>query len=71
MAAKTRDGNADSVKSVFWIVDLAIHVGLWLLLASIRAVIADLVAAHLLWRDDPVGAGPGAPALLPERDDRS
>ncbi|KVL19472.1 DUF4400 domain-containing protein [Burkholderia sp. MSMB1826] len=56
MAAKTRDGNADSVKSFFWIVDLAIHVALWLLLASILAVIADLVAAHLLWRDDPVGA---------------
>lgn len=61
MAAKTRDGNADGVKSFFWIVDLAIHVALWLLLASILAVLADLVAAHFLWRDDPVG---GVQALL-------
>ncbi|WP_343671277.1 DUF4400 domain-containing protein [Paraburkholderia heleia] len=61
MAGKTRDGNADSVKSFFWIVDLAIHVALWLLLASILAVVADLVAAHFLWRDGPVG---GVQALL-------
>ncbi|CAM2187870.1 Integrating conjugative element membrane protein [Paraburkholderia sacchari] len=55
MATKTRDGNADGVKSFFWVVDLAIHVALWLLLASILAVLADLAAAHYLWRDDPVG----------------
>ncbi|MGF6411496.1 DUF4400 domain-containing protein [Paraburkholderia sp. MM5482-R1] len=55
MAAKTRDGNADGVKSFFWVVDLAIHAALWLLLASILAVLADLAAAHSLWRDDPVG----------------
>lgn len=55
MAAKTRDGNADGVKSFFWVVDLAIHVALWLLLASILAVLADLVAAHFLWRGDQVG----------------
>lgn len=61
MAAKTRDGNADGVKSFFWIVDLAIHVALWLLLAGILAVLADLVAAHFLWRADPVG---GMQALL-------
>ncbi|SFT83727.1 DUF4400 domain-containing protein [Paraburkholderia aspalathi] len=61
MAAKTRDGNADGVKSFFWIVDLAIHVVLWLLLASILAVLADLAAAHTLWHDDPVG---GMQALL-------
>ncbi|WP_342335264.1 DUF4400 domain-containing protein [Burkholderia pseudomallei] len=55
MATKTRDGNADGVKSFFWVVDLVIHVALWLLLASIFAVLADLAAAHSLWRDDPVG----------------
>ncbi|MBR8024593.1 DUF4400 domain-containing protein [Burkholderia cenocepacia] len=55
MVTKTRDGNADGVKSFFWIVDLAIHVVLWLLLASILAVLADLAAAHALWPDDPVG----------------
>ncbi|WP_175684569.1 DUF4400 domain-containing protein [Burkholderia anthina] len=54
MVAKTRDGNADGVKSFFWVVDLAIHFVLWLLLASILAVLADLAAAHYLWRDDPV-----------------
>ncbi|MDH6152656.1 MULTISPECIES: DUF4400 domain-containing protein [Paraburkholderia] len=55
MATKTRDGNADGVKSFFWVVDLAIHGALWLLLASVLAVLADLAAAHTLWRDDPVG----------------
>ncbi|MEC5406603.1 DUF4400 domain-containing protein [Paraburkholderia sp. MPAMCS5] len=54
MAAKKRDGNADGVKSFFWVIDLAIHASLWLLLASMLAVVADLAAAHLLWRDDPV-----------------
>jgi integrating conjugative element membrane protein (TIGR03747 family) len=55
MAVKKRDGNADGVKSFFWVIDLAIHASLWLLLASMLAVVADLAAAHLLWRDDPVG----------------
>ncbi|MBC8749300.1 MULTISPECIES: DUF4400 domain-containing protein [Paraburkholderia] len=55
MVAKTRDDNADGVKSFFWVVDLSIHLVLWLLLASILAVLADLAAAHTLWRDDPVG----------------
>lgn len=59
MAAKTRDGNADGVKSFFWVVDLAVRFALWLLLASILAVLADLGAAHFLWRDDPVGAVQG------------
>jgi hypothetical protein len=49
------------VKSFFWVVDLAIHMALWLLLASILAVLADLVAAHSLWRNDPVS---GMQALL-------
>lgn len=61
MPAKARDGNADGVKSFFWIVDLAIHVAFWLLLAGMLSVLADLLAAHFLWRDDPVG---GAQALL-------
>ncbi|MCA8057149.1 MULTISPECIES: DUF4400 domain-containing protein [Burkholderia cepacia complex] len=61
MAGKTRDGNADGVKSFFWVVDLAIHLVLWLLLASILSLLADLLAAHFLWRDDPVG---GVRALL-------
>ncbi|MEM5435942.1 DUF4400 domain-containing protein [Paraburkholderia diazotrophica] len=55
MVTKTRDGNAEGVKSFFWIVDLAIHVSLWLLLASVLAVLADLAAARALWPDDPVG----------------
>ncbi|REG58549.1 uncharacterized protein DUF4400 [Paraburkholderia sp. BL6669N2] len=55
MVTKTRDGNADGVKSFFWIVDLAIQIALWLLLASILAVLADLAVAHYLWRADPVG----------------
>lgn len=55
MTARARDGNADGVKSFFWVVDLAIHVVLWLLLASLLSVLADLAAAHFLWRDDPAG----------------
>ncbi|WP_395065493.1 DUF4400 domain-containing protein [Paraburkholderia silvatlantica] len=54
MNATRRDGNADGVKSFFWIVDLAIHTILWLLLASVLSVLADIAAAHFLWRDDPV-----------------
>ncbi|WP_126227750.1 DUF4400 domain-containing protein [Burkholderia ambifaria] len=54
MNAARRDGNADGVKSFFWIVDLAIHTILWLLLASLLSVLADIAAAHFLWRDDPV-----------------
>lgn len=54
MNATRRDGNADGVKSFFWIVDLAIHAMLWLLLASLLSVLADVAAAHFLWRDDPV-----------------
>lgn len=55
MSATRRDSNADGVKSFFWIVDLAIHTVLWLLLASFLSVLADLGAAHFLWHDDPVG----------------
>ncbi|MBR8428285.1 MULTISPECIES: DUF4400 domain-containing protein [Burkholderia] len=55
MSATRRDSNADGVKSFFWIVDLAIHTALWLLLASFLSVLADLGAAHFFWRDDPVG----------------
>lgn len=55
MSATRRDGNADGVKSFFWIVDLAIHAMLWLVLASLLSVLADVAAAHFFWRDDPVG----------------
>ncbi|AFT85980.1 DUF4400 domain-containing protein [Paraburkholderia phenoliruptrix] len=55
MNATRRDSNADGVKSFFWIVDLAIHAVLWLLLASFLSILADVGAAHLLWQDDPVG----------------
>lgn len=61
MSAGRRDSNADGVKSFFWIVDLAVHAVLWLLLASFLSVLADVVAAQFLWRDDPVG---GIGALL-------
>ncbi|NIF78125.1 DUF4400 domain-containing protein [Paraburkholderia sp. Cy-641] len=61
MNATRRDNNADGVKSFFWIVDLAIHAFLWLLLASLLSVLADIAAAHFFWRDDPVG---GIEALL-------
>ncbi|PMS32703.1 DUF4400 domain-containing protein [Trinickia symbiotica] len=56
MSASRRDSNADGVKSFFWIVDLAIHALLWLLLASFLSVLADVGAAHFIWRDDPVGS---------------
>lgn len=56
-----RDGNADGVKSFFWIMDLAIHLVLWLILATFIAVLADLAAAHFLWTSDPVG---GIEALI-------
>lgn len=54
MNAARRDGNADGVKSFFWIVDLAINTILWLLLASLLSVLADIAAAQFLWRDDPI-----------------
>ncbi|MFP3562911.1 DUF4400 domain-containing protein [Paraburkholderia sp. SIMBA_030] len=54
MSAGRRDSNADGVKSFFWVVDLAIHAALWLLLASFLSVLADVGAAHFMWRDDPV-----------------
>ncbi|SMG61068.1 DUF4400 domain-containing protein [Paraburkholderia susongensis] len=56
MNATRRDGNADGVKSFFWIVDLTIHGLLWLLLASLLSVLADIAAAHFFWVDDPVGS---------------
>lgn len=54
--ARQRDANADGVKSFFWIVDLAIHLALWLILITFLAVLADLAAAYTVWRADPVGA---------------
>ncbi len=56
-----RDSNADGVKSFFWVIDLAIHIVLWLMLAVFIAVLADLAAAHFLWANDPVG---GITALI-------
>lgn len=50
-----RDGNADGVKSFFWVLDLAIHLVLWLVLVTFLAVLADIAMAYTLWRDDPVG----------------
>ncbi|MGF6874082.1 DUF4400 domain-containing protein [Paraburkholderia sp. MM5477-R1] len=50
-----RDSNADGVKSFFWLFDTLIHLGLWLLLITFFAVLADLAAAWFWWRDDPVG----------------
>jgi uncharacterized membrane protein len=50
-----RDGNADGVKSFFWVLDLVIHLALWVVLVTFLAVLADIVMAYTLWRDDPVG----------------
>jgi Domain of unknown function (DUF4400) len=54
MAQMRRDGNADGVKSFFWMLDLGIHVALWLIAITFLSVIADEFAAWTWWRDDPV-----------------
>jgi uncharacterized membrane protein len=54
MAGRARDTNADGVKSFFWLFDALVHLGLWFLLITFFAVLADLAAAYFLWRDDPV-----------------
>jgi integrating conjugative element membrane protein (TIGR03747 family) len=61
MSPVKRDSNADGVKSFFWVIDLAIHVVLWLMLAAFIAVLVDLAAVHFLWADDPAG---GITALI-------
>ncbi len=54
VAGPPRDSNADGVKSFFWLFDALVHLGLWLLLITFFAILADLAAAYFCWRDDPV-----------------
>jgi hypothetical protein len=61
VAGQARSSNADGVRSFFWLFDTIVHLGLWLLLITFFAVLVDLVAAYLWWRDDPVA---GIEALI-------
>jgi len=52
MAAKNVE--EEGVREFFWVISHAFSIALWLVLMLLLAVVADLVAAHFLWMDDPV-----------------
>jgi integrating conjugative element membrane protein (TIGR03747 family) len=52
--ATTQKGEEEGVREFFWLFSHTFSLAVWLCLMLLLAIVADLLAAHFLWRDDPV-----------------
>lgn len=54
MGRNSRKGDSDAVREFFWVIHLGLDLALWLVVISVLSVGTALLAAHTLWRPDPV-----------------